>query len=333
VPPVSPGRLVLVRLTAFGDTTGVLPLLGALSKRFPGCELDVVTDVASASLFSARTDVHVVHAVNARARRPARLVSAFRLARSLRRGGFDAILDLQRSDLSSALVRFSGARAWAALDRFAPRSGLLRYFEAAEWLGLGPVSPVYEPRIAPEIARRAEEMLLAEGFDAARPLVCLNPAGGWPTKEWPLPRWAELGRRLEERGARILLLGEIGNPRLLGLAAALPTRPIDLVGRTTPDLAMAIAARASLIVSEDSGLLHLAWVQGVPAIALFGASRSVWSAPIAPGCSSFTSDDLPCGACMRPVCARGDLLCLTRVGVDDAFARAVAALSQRPGNA
>jgi ADP-heptose:LPS heptosyltransferase len=90
---------------------------------------------------------------------------------------------------------------------------------------------------------------------------------------------------------------------------------------------MAVVAQASLIVSEDSGLMHLAWLQGVPAVALFGASRSVWSAPIAPGCSGFYSEDLACGACMQPVCARGDLLCLTRVSVEDVLARAMPALT------
>jgi ADP-heptose:LPS heptosyltransferase len=95
---------------------------------------------------------------------------------------------------------------------------------------------------------------------------------------------------------------------------------------------MAVVAGAALMVSEDSGLMHLGWVQGVPAVALFGASRSVWSAPIAPGCSGFYSEDLPCGACLQPVCARGDLLCLSRVSVDDVLARALPLLRGAAGS-
>ena len=69
--------------------------------------------------------------------------------------------------------------------------------------------------------------------------------------------------------------------------------------------------------------MHLAWVQGVPTLALFGASRSAWSRPEGPRADGFYSEDLSCGACMQPVCARGDLHCLVRVSVDDVEARAV----------
>ena len=68
--------------------------------------------------------------------------------------------------------------------------------------------------------------------------------------------------------------------------------------------------------------MHLAWVQGVPALALFGSSRAAWSRPEGPGSDGFYSEDLACGACMQPTCARGDLLCLWRVTVDDVYARA-----------
>ena len=72
--------------------------------------------------------------------------------------------------------------------------------------------------------------------------------------------------------------------------------------------------------------MHLAWVQGVPALALFGSSRAAWSRPEGPRSDGFYSEDLACGACMQPTCARSDLLCLQRVAVEDVFRRATAAL-------
>ena len=69
--------------------------------------------------------------------------------------------------------------------------------------------------------------------------------------------------------------------------------------------------------------MHLAWVQGVPTLAVFGSTRSAWSRPEGPRTDGFYSEDLSCGACMQPVCARGDLLCLARVSVDDVEARAI----------
>jgi ADP-heptose:LPS heptosyltransferase len=97
---------------------------------------------------------------------------------------------------------------------------------------------------------------------------------------------------------------------------------IDLVGRTTAAEALALVQGLDLMVSDDSGLMHLAWVSGVPTIGLFGASRSTWSRPMGPRSYTFASEDLECGACMSPACARGDLLCLTRVTVEEVMERA-----------
>jgi heptosyltransferase II len=325
-----PERLVLVRLQAFGDATGILPVIGALKERWPSCRLEVVTDVRSAALFAARSDVSRVHAFDARARRIGRALSVFRVARAIREEPLDALLDLQRSSLSLSINRRVKPPAWVSFDRFAPKNGLTRYLDAVEWVGLGALPPLFEPRIKPGPVARARALLADSGLSETRPLVCLNPAGGWETKQWALARWIELGRQLAAAGVGLIAIGDGALlPRFGALKEALGPSLVDFSGRTSPDLAMALLAQVSLIVSEDSGLMHLGWVQGVPAIALFGATRSAWSRPIGPGCSGFYSEDLPCGACMQPICAREDLLCLTRVSVDDVLSRAAPVLSAR----
>lgn len=324
-----PARIVLIRLQAFGDTTGLLPVIGALATRWPECRIEVVTDVRSAPLFLARSDVARVHSFDARAGRIARGLALLRIARALRREPLDAILDLQRSSDSLRLVRWVNPPAWAGFDRFAPKNGLTRYFDALEWAGLGALPPRLAPCNRPEITAKARGLLSRSGRDESRALVCLNPAGGWETKQWPMERWIELGRRLVQvRNVELMAIGE-GTllPRFSELKSGLGPSLLDFSGQTTPDLAMALLSETSVIVSEDSGLMHLGWTQGVPAIALFGASRSIWSGPIGPGCSGFFSEDLPCGACLQPVCARGDLLCLNRVGVSEVLDRVSAALN------
>ena len=323
-----PERLVLVRLQAFGDTTGLLPVIGALKERWPSCRLEVVTDVRSEAIFAARSDVSRVHAFDARARRIGRTLSVFRVARAIREEPLDALLDLQRSSTSLSINRRVRPPAWVGFDRFAPKNFLTRYLDAVEWVGLGALPPLFEPRIKPGPVARARALLADSGLSEAGPLVCLNPAGGWETKQWPMERWVELGRQLAAAGVRLIALGAGALlPRFSALKEMLGASLVDFSGRTSPDLAMALMAQVSLIVSEDSGLMHLGWVQGVPAIALFGATRSTWSRPIGPRCSGFYSEDLSCGACMQPTCARGDLHCLARVSVEEVYARAMANLA------
>lgn len=321
--PASPARILLVRLQAFGDCVATLPVVGALRDRFPKARLDVVTGPGTATLYEARSDVDRVFVFDGGAPRVRRLLAAVAVTRSLGDPRVDVVLDLQRSRWSRLLTRLVRPRAWAAFDRFAPKTGLERYLEAAAWAGLGALEPVFEPRLAPTVLERARVLLSGAGRDPARPLVCLNPAGGWITKQWPLDRYAELGRRFAMDGAELVLLGDgAAASRVRELRDTLGVPALDLVGRTSPDIAMAVVALCALVVSDDSGLLHLAWTQGVPALALFGASRSAWSRPMGSSSAGFYSEDLACGACMQPECARKDVHCLMRVGVEDVHQRA-----------
>ncbi len=319
-PGEEPGRIVVIRLHAFGDTAITFPVLAALRRRLPSVRIDVVTDVRSAGLFEAHRDVDGVFPYDTRRARWRKGASVLSVALRLRRRPVPAVLDLQRNRWSRLLTRLLAPRAWAAFDRHAPRTALTRYLDAAEKLGLGRPDPVLAPHAREELLREARARLVRAGRDPARPLVCLNPAGGWETKQWPIGRYAGLGRRLAAEGYQLMTLSPAPvPPRFTGLGEALGAGLLDFTGSTTPGEALALVSLASLVVSDDSGLMHLAWVQGVPVVALFGATRSVWSRPEGARSAGFYSEDLPCGACMQPVCARGDLHCLVRVGVDEVF--------------
>ena len=319
-------RLVVIRLHAFGDTAITFPLLAALKRRRPSLRLDVVTDVRSRELFEAHRDVDRVYAFETRQTRLPKGLAVLRTAAALRTRAVPAVLDLQRNRWSRFLTRLLVPGAWAAFDRHAPKSALARYVEAAAALGLAPGEPEFRTHARPELVAAARERLVAAGWDAASPLVALNPAGGWETKQWPLERYVAFGRRLESAGCRLLALAPAPVPaRFRALVEASPGL-LDFTGRTTPSEALALVSLASLVVSDDSGLMHLAWVQGVPALALFGSSRAAWSRPEGPRSSGFYSEDLACGACMQPTCGRGDLICLSRVDVETVLRRATAVL-------
>ena len=320
-----PERVVVFRLQAFGDVAGVVPVVAALRDRLPRARLDVVTRAPYDELLGAHRDVDAVFVHRAGPGRVSRALALLSLARRMRRPRVDAVVDLQRSRDTRLLTWLLSPRAFAAFDRFAPRHGLDRYLEAAgRALGLEPLPRVLERRVTPDALEAGDALLASRGRDASRRLVCLNPAGGWPTKQWPLERYAELGKRLRaEANAELVLLGDaVVAARLSNLKELLGPPVLDLVGRTNPADVLAILSRASLVVSDDSGLMHVATAQGVPAIALFGASRATWSGAVGPRSAGFYSEDLSCGACLQPVCARGDLLCLDRVTVEDVLAKA-----------
>lgn len=321
-PVPDPERVVVIRLHAFGDVAITFPLVAALRKALPGTHLTFVTDPRNAGLVRAHRAVDSVVSIDARASRPRRAVETAAAALRIVLGGRPVVLDLQRNEVARALTPLVAPRRVASFDRFAPRSALSRYLEAAEAAGLGALAPVLAPHASEAALRAARERLRSAGVDPARPIACLNPAGGWETKQWPLDRFVETGLRLHRRGWQLLLLGSAPvSPRHASLRDSLGERIADLSGATTQEEALALVALLSLVVSEDSGLMHLAWVQGVPTVALFGSTRSAWSRPEGERSTGFFSEDLECGACMQPSCARGDLACLARVTVDDVMDR------------
>ncbi len=309
-----PRRIVVIRLHAFGDTVITFPLLAGLRDAMPHAQIVMVTAEGIRDLVAATGLVDEVWGIPFSGSRAGQIAALLRLTTAV--GSPDLFLDLQRSRLSSAARRLLRPRAWVAFDRFAPRPALDRYMEAARWVGLPSFAPGYGLNLPTAIIERAARLLAEHGLERrdGSPVVCLNPAGCWPTKNWPFESYIRLAELLIQRwGARLILLGTDNiRPGADAIVGALPGAIVDLVGSTSAVEAMAMLGRLDLVIGDDSGLMHMAWCAGTPTLTLFGASRSTWSRPMGAHTAFLGSEDLPCGACMRPWCQRGDILCLRR---------------------
>ena len=175
----------------------------------------------------------------------------------------------------------------------------------------------------PEAAHVRAGRLLA-AHDGRGPLVGVNPGAGRVIKEWPPGRFAAAATDLAERDhATLVLLGSAADTEAAGAVRdALPehARIIDLVGDAPlVDLA-AVLGRLSVLVTADTGPMHLAAAVGTPVVGIFGPSDPVRYAPLTPH-SAVVHAELWCRPCNRmrrppPRCAGGTPDCLTRVGVD-----------------
>jgi heptosyltransferase II len=161
----------------------------------------------------------------------------------------------------------------------------------------------------------------------------LNPAGFSPARAWPTARYIEFARLWIERHPQsqiVLLLMPSKRAKATEISTALGERCIDLTGRADQLEAFAIVGRARLVLSEDSGLMHMAWTQGTPTLALFSDSRRDWSAPQGSWSDCLDSSDLPCGPCGLEICKFGDNRCLTRYSAAQVLERAEQLARTRP---
>jgi heptosyltransferase-2 len=327
----APARILAIRLQAIGDVAVTLPYLRALQQSLPGTEIDLVTRQEVGGLVRA-VDLfrHVDELGGGRSERLQTLLAVV-MAPRLRARRYDVVLDLQNNQVSRTIRRAIVPPAWAAFDRWSPVSAGERTRRTIEAAGF-PL-PFVEARLPLKQVDLGLDPLRGAAWDPGRELVVLSPAGAFPSRNWPIAHYARFAELwLQRRRAQFAVLGlEAVRDKAAALQAALGSSLLDLVCRTTLQEALAIVQRAALVLTEDCGLMHMAWVSGVPTLALFGSSRHVWSAPIGEHSRCLHSGDLPCGACMESTCRFGDVHCLTRYSPEQVVREAESLIARATG--
>jgi heptosyltransferase-2 len=137
------------------------------------------------------------------------------------------------------------------------------------------------------------------------PYAVLAPGAAYgPAKRWPAERFAEVGRALASRGMRVLACGGPGDRAACDEVAAATGGARSLAGRTTLLVQAALCARAAVVVSNDSGMAHLAAAAGAPTVAVFGSTSSAWTAPLGPRVRVVQRAPV-CSPCFRRSCVIG----------------------------
>ncbi|HET7755099.1 MAG TPA: glycosyltransferase family 9 protein [Anaeromyxobacteraceae bacterium] len=293
-------RVLVVRYSALGDVVLATSILAPLRERFPGAHVEWVTDALYAPLLQGLPNVAAVHAI-----RRGEAGNSAQLRRELG-GRFDVAIDLQNKVRTALIVRSAAPRRitfrrrtpWQAISSaFGYDPPLNRthatqlYADALRPLGVGGPGPL-EISLSGEARARAGELLAG----VRSPVVALAPGARWPTKRWSPQRFAEVADVLAADGASIVLAGGPGDRDAFSQLRAALRAPVaaDLSSLSIDALAAALA-RVDLLVSNDSGPVHLASAVGTPVLALYGPTSSIRWGPRAPGRA--LSLALPCAPC------------------------------------
>ena len=310
---ISVKRILIIRLHAFGDTLIILPYVNGLKKRHPDYDLDLLTLSAHAEIPRALSAFRQVIALpGGRSQAKIALHVLIRRIMDLR-VSYDYILDLQNNKVSRVVSLLYPRATVFRFEKYASLFAGKRYLQTVHQL-----APCVEPAFDLGVGMK-EDMQALESKEN-RKWIVINPAGFFKTRNWPIEYYEDLMSRLVRRWddrVRFLLLGD---KRIVKKARTLqdrcPDHVINLVNKTSQVEALCVLSKCDLVVSEDSGLGHMAWIQGVKTLFLFGSTRSDWTAPPYPHVYSFTSSDLSCGDCMKPECIFGDVHCLVRYTPD-----------------
>ncbi len=270
-PRTSPRRILVIRLSAFGDFIQSLGPMAAIRDHHKGDRVSLLTTRPFAC-FAEELGLFDEVLVDDRPK-PFALLGWLELRRRLRQGRFDRVYDLQtatRSAVYAWLLRpgmpeWSGI-AWrcshphANLDR--DRQHTLD--KQAEQLLMAGIYPTPLP-VLPPLDQTLPERL--EGRD----FVLLVPGSSpqHPAKRWPAARFALLARALDETGYLPVVVGSGQERPVAAVIAEGCPAALDLVGQTDIAALAALAQRAALTVGNDTGVCHLAAAAGCPVVVLF----------------------------------------------------------------
>lgn len=310
-----PKRILAIRLQAMGDVVITLPYLLQLRKSLPSSvSIDFLTRMETGDIPKNIILFDRVFVLGGARSHRKQLLLIVRLLPQLFFRRYDIVIDLQ-NNLISRIVRTSlFPKAWSAFDKYSANAAGERNRSTIEAIGLGPNR--METSFSMKAPVKGTEILKQYGWKGSGMLVVLNPAGFFETRNWPMQYYFEFTELWLAKfpDSQFLILGTASiADKAQRFKMELGDRLINLVGATTPFEAFSILQYATLVLSEDSGLMHMSWVSGVPTLSLFGSTRSDWSRPLGVHSFFFDSADLPCGNCMSAVCRMGDLRCLTRV--------------------
>lgn len=295
LPPLtSIRRLLIVKTSAIGDVIHALPIVQAIKDAAPHLSLGWVVRRRSAGILTGNPRIDQLYVLPDR---PS-LRELLHLRRELHAAHYDIALDMQGLFLSGLVTRLSGAPVRLGWDRNREANALFlthptvpgRHKHAhevdllygfADALGIRSPHPEFAPQpyLAAENAAKADAWLA----DLPRPRVALNVGASRAYKRWPVENWRGVALPLTQSGRSVVFVGDKTDAESVAqITPALAGGYQDLSGKTTLRELASVLAACDLLVSGDSGPMHLAVAVGTPVVALFGATHPERHGPYGP---------------------------------------------------
>lgn len=322
-------RILIVKLSAIGDVLHTLPALNSLRQTLPHATLHWLVESAASELLENHPALDRLlvlpraewRQLASQGRHLQRLRSFLAFARTLRASSYDLAIDFQGLAKSGLCMLLARARqkagfdrgmqrnegAWLALNRkISPVSiethALERGLLLLEALGF-PRHPIsYQLAIEPDHRQEASALLDRVGLDPLRPFAVINPITRWPTKDWEPSRFATTTLRLQQAGIPLVFTGAPSDRAAIdAIARHLPSPPPRLDGLTRLKVLAEICRLARVVLTTDTGPMHLAAAMGTPVIALFGPTAPWRTGPHGPH-HEVLRVPLDCSPCFKRRC-------------------------------
>jgi lipopolysaccharide heptosyltransferase II len=337
---LEPKKILIIRFSSIGDIVLASPLIRILHKRFPASQIDFIVQKQYAELLRYHPDLNFIHEFDTEGG----FSELCRLAGKIRNEKYDLIIDIHNS-LRSRFIRYlSNAVKVAVINkRIIARTILVktkknyyrdlvsvadRYIEPVKTYGVENDANGLEVFIPDGTVSQLSEKMLDLKLDTFENIIGLCPSAKHPTKRWPEERFIELGIRLTHKlKARIVIFGGRNDTALCAAIADGINRKSEgecaanYCGQFSLLETAAAIKLCGIIVTNDSGLMHIAAAMRRKVVAIFGSTVCEFGFfPVGTENIIVERKGLYCRPCShigRGCCPEGHFRCMNEISVDD----------------
>lgn len=312
-------KILILKPSSLGDVVQALPVLRLLKLHYPHAEIFWWIESGTAALLEGDPDLSgIFHFDRERWATPRHWGDIWKSIRELREHRFDLIIDLQALARSGAVGWLANGKSFVGLHD--PRELAHGYYDisvprpspqthAVDWyletlhvLGV-PVHRDFE-----WLPRREAAACEVEAFWPwnGQPAVALLPGARWENKRWPVKHFEELISQLRRVNGelRIVILGGQSDSQLAAaIASAAPQICADFTGRTSLPQMIEVLRRCRIVVTNDTGPMHVAAALRKPVVGIFGPTNPLRTGPYGQIDRALQRHDLPCVPCMKSFCS------------------------------
>lgn len=328
-----PRNILIIKPGAIGDVLHLTPTIRAIKSANPQAEVSlIVGSQATAELFKYNPHVSRTFVFD-KGGKHRTIRAMIELWRHLRRNKYDLVINFQRSNIKTWFLA-SAAFPSSVLVYHKTKNRIVHaiddYLKTVLPLGITTCERRLDLEVGEEAIRFSDLLFEAEGL-AGRKTVAFNPGASHPVNRWGANRFAELADMLAERiGAKVIIVGGPDDvPLAHDILARTKTGPLILAGKTNLLQLGAVLKRCGVLVTGDTGPMHIAAAVGAKVVALFGAADPERTGPI--GCHNVVlqSKKVPCVPCRSRRCKNSFYLeCMERITPQEVF-EAILSISNR----
>ena len=328
-----PENILIIRLSSIGDVLLATPLIRALKDAYPEANLDFVVKLKHVDILRLNPKVRKLYALDT----TRGFIALKELRAELYERSYDWVVDIH-NNFRSVYLRKIGASHIFKVKKYKWKRFLLVKFGINRYSRVVPVYQRYINSVDDSdvtyddkgldfyydeaVYQHIHDTLIAAGLDTEKPTVCLAPGASFLVKRWPVEKYAELARMLvNHHHMQLLLVGDDKDALLTQtINEAVGAKGIDVAGRLDLMQTACGMDHADIVVTNDTGLMHLATALKKPTVALFGPTvKELGFFPVGEKSIVVENHDVPCRPCThmgRHTCPKKHFRCMREIKVN-----------------